>query len=330
MSTVEQPSTTGSSRTSSSVGDATEPSSIRLAFVGQSVYFEQCSLAWPVGDLEPTFIDFRAGAEPERLIAQLRRLDPDVVLVFRPEIIPTGLFAQMRAVTIGYLTEPVPRGRSASHPDLLARMQSLRQVDVDNFDRIISFDPLIADTVNELLTVWRSLPLPIEDSLFMDVRERADPPRFLFLGRSTQHREAFLAPVKRGHRVTHIGHGLFGADLRRMLAETDLQLNLHNNPYPTFENRVAIALASGHLVVSEPISPRHDLRPGHDYLEIETSEELRELVDQLERSPGAYVEVQHSGRTWAEQHRASRIYPELIQAALAHVAEEGGRPRRSG
>ena len=136
----------------------------------------------------------------------------------------------------------------------------LRQVDPGNFDRIVSFDPLIAETGRERLTVWRSLPIPVDDRLFRDVRERGRPPRLLFLGRPTEHRDELLAPIKRQH-VVHIGHGLFGAALERFLRRADVQLNLHNNPYPTFENRVCVALAAGHLVISEPLSPRHGLRP---------------------------------------------------------------------
>ena len=94
------------------------------------------------------------------------------------------------------------------------------------------------------ITVWRSLPIPVADSLFMGMRERARPPRLLFVGRSTEHREQLLAPIKRAHPIVHIGHGLFGEQLLRFLRSADVQLNLHNNPYPTFENRVCIALAA--------------------------------------------------------------------------------------
>ena len=90
-------------------------------------------------------------------------------------------------------------------------MRWLEQVDAGNFDRIVSFDPLIAETAASVLPVWRSLPIPVADSLFMDVRERAHPPRLLFVGRSTEHREQLLAPVKRAYPIVHIGHGLFGA-----------------------------------------------------------------------------------------------------------------------
>ena len=96
----------------------------------------------------------------------------------------------------------------------------------------------------------------------MDVRGVGSRRRLLFLGRPTEHREALLAPIKRGYRIVHIGHGLHGPQLMRFLARADMQLNLHNHPYPTFENRVCLALAAGHLVISEPLSPDHGLRAG--------------------------------------------------------------------
>jgi hypothetical protein len=301
---------------------------LRVAFVGQSVYFRQCALEQPADGLDPVFLDFRAAAPPEPLLAKLEELDPDVVLVFRPEIVPLGLFDSLRALTIGYLTEPLPRDGGVDHPDLRERMWWLEQVDAGNFDRIVSFDPLIAETAASVLPVWRSLAIPVADSLFMDVRERSDPPRLLFVGRSTEHREELLAPIKRSHPIVHIGHGLFGERLVRFLERADVQLNLHNNPYPTFENRVCIALAAGHLVISEQLSPRHELQPGVDYLEVEDPQTLLALVDELSRDPHAYAEVQAAGRRQAERFRASRVYPELVRDALADVAERGKGRRR--
>jgi hypothetical protein len=288
---------------------------LRVAFVGQGVYFEQCSLERPADGLTPTFIDFRATAPPEPLLAKLEEIDPDVVIAFRPEIVPPGLFGSLRALKIGYLTEPLPRGRKASHSDLASRMRDLEEVDVANFDRIVSFDPLIADTAASVLPVWRSLAIPVADSLFMDVRERARPPRLLFVGRSTEHREKLLAPVKERHPIVHVGHGLFGERLIRFLERCDVQLNLHNHPYPTFENRVCIALAAGHLVISEPLSPNHGLEPGVHYLEAETPEQVSALVEELAANPGAFLDVQRAGREQAESFRASRVYPQLVRDA---------------
>jgi hypothetical protein len=300
---------------------------VRVAFVGQSVYFSHCALERPAGGIEPAFVDFRAAAPAGPLLANLQALDPDVVLVFRPEIVPPGLLHNLRAVTIGYLTEPLPRTRGVDHDDLRERLRSLEEVDATNFDRIISFDPLIAETVESVLEVWRSLPIPVADSLFMDVSERADPPRLLFIGRSTDYREQLLAPIKRRYPIVHIGHGLFGDLLKRFLRSADVQLNLHNNPYPTFENRVCIALAAGHLVISETLSPRHGLRPGVDHLEVSTPEQMLDLVEQLSAEDGAFAEVQGAGRRHAERFRASRVYPPLVRDALADVLARGSTRR---
>jgi hypothetical protein len=310
---------------------ALEPgtTSLKVAFVGQGVYFRQCALSVRAGGLEPTFVDFRAAAPPQPMLAALREFDPDVVLVFRPEIVPPGLFDSLRAVTIGYLTEPLPRDASSSHEDLHGRLWWLKQVDAGNFDRIVSFDPLITGTAAAVLPVWRSLAIPVADRLFMDVRDPAQPPRLLFVGRSTAHREALLAPIKLRHEIAHIGHGLFGGPLERFLRRADVQLNLHNNPYPTFENRVCIALAAGHLVVSEPLSPRHGLRPSRDYLEADGVGAIAGIVDDVMREPAAYRDVQRSGREQAERFRASRVYPELIRDALASIAETGTQRRRA-
>ncbi len=302
---------------------------LRVAFVGQALYFRQCSLTSPAGGLDPTFIDYRAAAPAGALLAVLERLDPDVVLVFRPEVIPRRLFDSLRAVTIGYLTEPLPRRKYLHHADLRARMWWLQQVDPGNFDRIVSFDPLIAQTAGSVVPVWRSLPIPVDDTLFLDVRERGREPRLLFLGRATKHREDILAPLKRSHPIVHIGHGLAGADLERVLRRADVQLNLHNNPYPTFENRVCIALAAGHLVISEPLSPRHGLQPGHDHLEADGAAAIEALVDELTRDPSAYLDVQRAGREQAERFRASVVYPRLIRDALAAIDEHGSARRRA-
>ena len=298
---------------------------LRVAFVGQSVYFRQCALEAPADGVEPCFLDFRAGAPAEPLMAELAERDPDVVLVFRPEIIPAGLFQQMRALTIGYLTEPLPReGRAKAHADLRQRMWWLERVDPANFDRIVSFDPLIAETASSVLPVWRSLPIPVADSIYREVRVRAQPPRMLFVGRPTEHRERLLAPLKRSHRIVHIGHGLYGERLLRFFECSDVQLNLHNNPYPTFENRMLLALAAGHLVISEPLSPDHGLRREEHYIEAGAPERFLELAGTLATDASAFAEVQAAGRAKAEDFRASSVYPQLIRDAFADVAANGG------
>ena len=87
-------------------------------------------------------------------------------------------------------------------------------------------------------------------------------PRILFVGRSTPHRESFLGRTKGEFDVLHIAFGVGAAELDEVMRTHDVAINLHNEPYPSFENRVCLHLAAGHLVISETLSPTHGLEPG--------------------------------------------------------------------
>jgi hypothetical protein len=302
---------------------------LRLVFVGQTTYFAACSMQEPARGVLPFFVDFRAGADAERMLGSVRALEPDAILAFRPEIFPEGAFANLDALTIGFLTEPIPRTDGEAHPDLERRLGDLRAVDPRNFDRIISFDPLMAATADRILPVWRSLPLPVADRLFLGAHVRADPPRMLFVGRSTEHREVFLGPAKHEHDIIHIAHGVTDEHLLDYLREVDVALNLHNEPYPTFENRVSVSLAAGLVVVTEPLSPTHGLEPGVDYLEVHNFQDLLVALFELRRNIGAFRRVRVRGRAKAEQYRASRVYPALVRDAMLDVRAFGS-PRRAG
>jgi hypothetical protein len=253
---------------------------------------------------------------------RLREVRPHVVLVFRPEIIPTEAFAGLRAVTLGFLTEPLPR-RSGTHRDLERRLNELREVDARNFDRIIAFDPLIADTAETVLPIWRSIPLPVADRYYRPVVALPNKPRVVFIGRSTEHRERLLTPAKHAYDVLHLAFGVDADELERVLSTTHIGINVHNEPYPSFENRVALHMAAAHLVISEPLSPLHGLEPGLDYVEASTPHAILYAIEALRRFPGVYHRVRVRGRAKAEGFRASRVYPRLIRDLLTDIATFG-------
>ncbi|MFN8050847.1 MAG: hypothetical protein U0Q22_05400 [Acidimicrobiales bacterium] len=301
---------------------------LRVAFVGQRTYFELCSQRSPSPVIEPTFVEFRSGASHSNLLATLRATDPHVVVVFRPELIDQGLFRELRALTLGILTEPLPRVGDPAHPDLVRRLGDLAAVHADEFDRIISFDPLMADTASRYAPVWRSLPLPVSDEVFGWNPSMASPPRMLFVGRTTKHREEYLAPLKHIHDLLHIEHGVFGDEFIRIAREScDIAINIHNEAYPSFENRVSLHLAAGHLVISEPLSPSHGLEPGIDFLEIRNPEELMDTVNRVLRHPAATDLTRWRGRLKAESFRASAVWARVLHDLLADVSVFGGRPR---
>src|SRR5690349_8183202 len=116
---------------------------IRVAFVGQGMYFRDCALQERAGGIEPFYVDHRGGTDPQPMLAALEAIEPGVVVVFRPEIVPAGTFAQRRFVTLGFNTEPLPRSEEAlAHPDQVFRLSELATTDAGQFDRIVTFDPL--------------------------------------------------------------------------------------------------------------------------------------------------------------------------------------------
>ena len=289
----------------------------RVAFVGQATFFEACSLGPGDHGLQPRFFEFRRDADAAALVDELQAFDADAVIVFRPEVIPAGALHGLRARTVGFLTEPLPRQLSGDpvHEDLERRRRELGRVDATNFDRVVSFDPHIAATARDIVPVWRSLPLPVADRYFAPLplpASTVEGPKPLFVGRSTPHRELLLADAKHQFDLLHLAFGVDADGLADAFATHDVGINLHNNPYPSFENRVCLHLAAGHLVFSESLDPSHGLEPGIDFVVVQTSGELLNALVSLQRFPGVWHGVRVRGRRKAEQFRASRVYPRLL------------------
>jgi hypothetical protein len=283
-----------------------------VTFVGQRASFAGCALEDPAEGVEPAFVDLRPGVPADSLRSAVAATAPDAVVAFRPELVPAGAFDGLDAVVIGWLTEPVPPpGR------------------LDGFDRILASGLLAATTAGEVLPVWRSIPLPVSDRVYApaDPRPQARPPRLLFVGRSTPYRERFLTPIKHDFDLLHVAHGMTGMQLLDAYAKADLAINLHDGPTPAFEHRVPMSLAAGLVVLSEPLSPRHGLVPGVDYLEASEPWTMWELAEAARRGPDPYRSVRISGRRAAERFRASRVYPALIRDAIEDVAALGSHRR---
>ncbi len=304
---------------------------MRVAFVGQSTFFRACALEpGAAAGIEPAFVEFRKDADPGRLRDALERLAPDATVVFRPEVVPAGLLDGLPGLTLGMLTEPLPRDRAGVRDqDLERRLWELGQVDPTGFDRVVTFDPFIARTADAVLPVWRSVPLPVSDRFYVDPRRigRVTGGQPLFVGRSTPHREAMLKEVKHRHDVLHLAFGVDADMLEDVMGEHEIAINIHNQPYLSFENRVCLHLAAGHLVLSEPLSPLHGLEPGIDLVEFSTPGQLEHALSSLQRTPGMWHGVRVRGRRKAEQFRASRVWPRLLGDLLADVAAFGS-PRR--
>jgi hypothetical protein len=307
---------------------------LRLAFVGQQTYFRACALDEDSARIRTAFFDYRAGRDAELVRQQLAGFAPHAVVVFRPETLPAGLLADLPAAVVGFLTEPISRatdgGGQGLHWDLEARRRDMAGLDRANVDRIVSFDPLIVPTADEFMEVWRSLPIPVADRLYRPVRRVRGTPRMLFVGRSTVHRERYLIDVKHRFDCLHVAFGIQVEELEGLLDRHHITFNIHNEPYPSFENRVLLHLAAGHLVISEPLSPTHGLEPGFDFIEVSTPEDLLAVATEARAFPDTFHRVRVRGRQKAELVRASRVWPALVRDLLWDVAARGTHRTVSG
>lgn len=311
----------------------------RFAFVGQANYFDLVALSSPTSRIDPAFIDFRSGGDIIDLHDQISDFDPDVVIVFGPQTVPRGALRDVDAVRIGWFTEPIARvssqaeldrirerdpNKSAAQIDLERRLLEASTCDAGQFDHLISHDPLQAPTLELIGPIWRSIPLPVDDRFYRDPAPMRTSPSIGFIGSSTPYREQFLTGIKHHYDLRHFAHGLFGDRLLDELIELEIAINLHNLDISTFENRVSLHLAQGHLVLSQPLAPTNGLEADRDFIEFHTPEELAHIVAEIRAYPRAHELTRHRGRRKAEYFRASTVYEKILrELSLEHSLSAG-------
>lgn len=260
-------------------------------FVGQREYFRA---AYFDGVHRGHHFEFSiSSANPAE---QLRTL-PDFIrahgirscIVFRPEWLATcpGLVEQLQSDgvwVIGYSTEPIPTSAATKwHLDQRTRLESLRQALPLPLDLLIHYDPA-SESFLRRLGFGRLIchPLPVSETLF---HPEEMPLEFdaCFLGRSTQHRERMLGPLKSQMAIVHVAHGLVDEQARAFMNRSRVVLNIHCEPYPNFETRVVQALRCNRPVVSEPL-PGPFLTPGVDYRVASTPHEFLTAVQGVSAS----------------------------------------------
>jgi glycosyltransferase involved in cell wall biosynthesis len=212
------------------------------------------------------------------LPARVREWGARTVVVFRPEWFARhrDAFEALRAegvTMIGYSSEPVPQSRRSTHPDQLQRLEGLkRAMDLD-YDLIIHFDPSSVGFLREIgFRRVIGYPLPVSRRLFYP-EERPLDFDVCFLGKSTAHRERMLLPLKMRFNTVHVAHGLRDEEARVLMNRSKLVLNLHNEDYLNFENRVVQALFCGRPVFSEQLS-NDLLTAGRDYVRVSSPDDL--------------------------------------------------------
>jgi hypothetical protein len=82
-------------------------------------------------------------------------------------------------------------------------------------------------------------------------------------------------------------------------------------------------LASGQLLLAEALRPEHGLERNIDYLQVESPDGLKWVLDRLRRFPEMHQRIRVRGRLKAEQYRASRLFARLTHDLLADLTAFG-------
>jgi hypothetical protein len=302
----------------------------RVLFVGQSEYFYKCALSKSLW-AETAFVHFRHDTDQAYILQAICRFQPDVVICFRPEFIAHGLFQKVTALTVGFSTEPVPHSESDRHPDLQRRLSYLGQMDASNFDRLVHFDVRSLDFLrNKGYPYWRAQPLPLDWNLYETHVALRDRNGAIFVGRATPYRDAFLDLPKRDFNLTHLAHGVDGEHLRRFLSHSLIGINLHNEDYPAFENRVLYYFACGNLVLTQKLVPGYGLERDEDHLSFETPEQLYALLREIFADPTLFEGIRIFGAIKAKKlFNSEDVYRSLMADLYLDVSAYGRRAPRN-
>jgi hypothetical protein len=269
---------------------------LRVAFVGRASEVGHAVPAAPVDGLQASFVEHRAGGAAARLLAHIAEHAPDVVVVFGVDSVPAGAVRAIDVPVLAWAVAPDRPPGLEHHPELPTASADFVAEQATAAD--------YADVIDR--------PLPVADEHFSAPRRTPGVPRALVVGHSSPRRELLLVDSKHRHELLHIAAGLRGDALAAALAGAEVAIDVRDDDLPGFGPRVALYLAAGLLLISEPLHPPHGLEPGTDHLEIRSSEELVELLGRVRANPDDFTVVREAGRRKAEAFRASRVYLELL------------------
>jgi hypothetical protein len=274
---------------------------LRVAFVGRASEAGHAVPAQPVDGLHATFVEHRAGRAPTNVLAHVATHDPDVVVVFGIGSLPAAAVRRIAAPVVAWTLRAEQPPGVAHHPDLPQASERYRegQATARDYARVID------------------RPLPVADEHLGPPRSWSADPRILVIGHSSDRCERLLVDSKHRHELLHIAGGLHGAALSAALAGAEVAIDVRAEDTPHFGPRVALYLAAGLLLLSEPLHPLHGLRAGGDHLEFRDSAQLVELLRRVRADPAAFTTVRDAGRDAAEALRASRVYPDVLAPLAA-------------
>lgn len=211
----------------------------------------------------------------------LLEFDAEYNIFFRGEFFPSEVLKKIKGKKIALSSEPFPRyvdDKLEYSLDSVDRFRCFRSIRDQNFDYVFHYDKAsIPFMEKDGLYLSGDFPFPVATGVYFPLT--VDKVRdIFFIGRSTLHREKFFGSLKHYHNFLHICHGVWGPNLNEYMNSAKICLNVHAENETSWEPRLQMMLATGAFVISEKITPNFFLRPGIDYVEVTSPQEMWEAV----------------------------------------------------
>lgn len=247
----------------------------------------------------------------------LVKFEADYNFFFRGEFIPVELLDKMKGIKISLSSEPFPitvDGKLVYTLDSINRYDIFRSIRFKSYDYVFHYDAASLNFMqNDGLILSGVFPFPVATGSYFKKKSEKCWDIF-FIGRSSVHREQFFVPLKHIYNFLHICHGIWGPALNHYINRSRICLNVHAEDEVSWEPRLQMLLATGAFVLSERISSNVFLRPGIDYIEANSADEMFELVSHYLNNKEEMGKIATSGRLRVlDVLDSKKCFPDLIE-----------------
>jgi hypothetical protein len=292
----------------------------KIAFIGQPEYFKFC-YETDLNELYEVreYPLMKNGSENN--FSDLFKFSPDIAFIFRADFLPASFFENLNCIKIALSSEPFPRqiGKSLQYTiDSLSRYLFFRRnIRSKKIDYLFHYD-------EASLNYMQRDGLQLSGSFYFPVATEFYSPKYsekkwdlFFIGRDTLHREKFFLPLKKDFNFLHIAHGVFGEDLLKYISQSSICLNVHAENEISWEPRMQMLLAAGAFVISEKITPNDILRPGVDYIEASSPDDMYKKISYYLQHTESAQKISETGRgRILSKLQATKVFRTLINDVL--------------
>jgi hypothetical protein len=265
----------------------TKNSKMRIIVIGPRTFFENHFPENWQSDPDVKFLHNEWNLKID--VRAINTFAPDLILIFRPELITRSELEAMSGIKIGFLSEPLNLRlksagwlkRKSSEVVIRRAAMNFNAFSPNSLNFTFSFERIARETEIDLnLQNVIACPLPIDTSCFHSIETTRDIDIF-FIGKPTAYRTEKLDSLRWSkYKYVWVAHGLSGPELAHYLRRSKIVLNIHaDGSIAAYEPRIDLALACGAKILSEPLDSARKLSQNITITEIFDDINIDKIID---------------------------------------------------